>query len=100
MREENIFGIPMNVGTEAELREEARKVHEAGELNVYLVVQVTDSIHTRPWPALAARRRHTSCSQCREICWLDPLSYVAPEYMTIICTRCFKKHLDSSPPAG
>ena len=99
MRKENIFGLPVNVGTDAELREEARKNHEAGEQTLYIVPQVVDSIGLPVSPALAARRRHTSCTRCREICWLDPLSYVAPEYLTIICLRCLTK-ARSTPAAG
>ena len=91
MEQVNAFGLPLTVGSVEELRDEARKAYEeTGKRMPYLVVRVADSRHQDHWPTLRARRTVTPCTKCQELCWLDPKSYIAPEYVVITCTRCLK----------
>jgi hypothetical protein len=63
------------------------------EVNV-LCTRVIDSMRLGddPYPALAARRRVTSCSLCGFNVFIDPASY-GQGVPTVICTRCFSPEM-------
>jgi hypothetical protein len=82
VRKENVFGLPVTVGTPDELRELVGD-NEA----MHMMIRCTDAAGDRPYPALDARRRRMPCEGCREICWYDPDSIVDPT-ATFLCPQC------------
>jgi hypothetical protein len=83
LREVNVFGLTMTTGTNEELEAEA----EAEGKRVYHVVLRVADEKVPPYPALAERRFKTLCTDCRQICWIDPVSLVIPTAL-VVCTQC------------
>lgn len=85
MREENVFGIPVTVVTEAELLAET----DGTGRHVKLLPRVADMAGVQVWPALAHRRYKVLCERCGEVCWNDPASSIYPAGEEHVCTVCF-----------
>ena len=86
--ERTVLGIPMTVVDEEAFMAETGGTGE----HIYLVVRVADAEIIEalqpPWPALEARRFKVRCIDCRELCWCDPKSNIAPGLGQIVCMRC------------
>ncbi len=91
-RDAKIFGIDVNVVTEAEFREVNPGPH------TYIVTRVVDDKAMHIWPALAARRFITICSECRHEVYVDPKSCIMPDTAVITCLQCFASKMGINLP--
>lgn len=87
MERMNLFGLPVTVGSKAEIEA------AAGDEPVHLVARVADCTADEMPPALRKRRFRVPCSVCREICWCDPQALAVPS-ATIICLQCLAEYLE------
>jgi hypothetical protein len=79
--QDNVFGVPLKLRTHAELVAAAEN-----EEMIYAVSRCADMrLSTLP-PSVQPRISITTCSECREPCWIDLKT--APTNMKIVCLRC------------
>ncbi len=83
MRKVNVFGIPMEVGSNEELTELART---SEQVTYYACTRVKDQPDSAVPIALAKRRLRTPCELCRTIVWYDPKSFIP--FSTVVCMQC------------
>lgn len=79
----------MTVGSKDELQ---AKVAGDAVVSFYGVMRCLDQPLRKFPPAIAARVIRTTCSACREFCWLDPVSYVAGT--VVRCLPCLPDNLE------
>lgn len=84
MKEENVFGLPMNVGSRDEVLAD---LATAGDRPTMLaVMRCADQPSFEVHPTVRARNKITQCDQCREMCWYDP-KYAIPG-LKVRCMHC------------
>lgn len=93
-RKINFLGIEFDVVSEDEQRDPL-----PGTL--YGVMRVVDSDPRAGSPALRARRYTINCDDCRELCWLDPVSFgPTPDWVPKVCLHCMKIRTDKGSGSG
>lgn len=92
MHRVNMFGIPIDVASDADIE----KIAEKAELHPYVVGRCADMSPTAGSPALRQRRLRTLCELCGEVCWQDPKSFdqVRALNTLIVCTVCMQNRND------
>ncbi len=83
MREDNVFGLPVTVGSRDEIIQAAQ---DSDGPKYYACMRVEDmSIFTMP-PAHRKRVLRTPCENCGKIVWYDPKMFVP--FSTVVCMPC------------
>lgn len=84
MKEENVFGLPMKVGSRDEVLEAMATADDRPA--IYGVSRCTDLRAVDIPEPFRSRNITTPCDNCREICWYDP-KYAIPG-LRVLCTYC------------
>jgi mono/diheme cytochrome c family protein len=89
----NFLGLQVPIFTDDEIAEASREGP-----NLYLVARVADTDPRQGSPALRQRRYTVHCTQCHDLCWLDPDSFgklAGPA--TIVCLVCAPAYMKDNP---
>ncbi len=85
MEKRKLFGLPLNVGTDDEVRDE---LDDGDGPKYYMVMRVEDCNQALLPPALRRRNLRTPCEECGSLCVYDPLTMPASASIRIVCTQC------------
>ncbi len=89
MNNENVFGLPVNVGTP----EEVDAAMDSSDRPHFIVVMRCEDQPADTLPAeQRARNRRTLCEVCSAVCWYDAVQY-RHHKATFICIPCHAEKL-------
>lgn len=83
-------GVEFNIVDQADIDRAA----SVDETHHYIVIRVADADPSAYSPALNRRRLRTLCEDCREVCFIDPLSFESLRgvKLRIVCAQCQVVH--------